>query len=74
MEAFYQECPVVARRAPGPNTIVKNKETGFLCDTVDEMREKIEKINSDMGIKGKQRVEKYFSWKAASEAFLEDFT
>lgn len=74
LEALYQECPVVARRAPGPNTIIQNAETGFLCDTLDEMCEKIKKISSDMGMKGKQSVEKYFSWKTASEAFLEDFT
>lgn len=74
LEALYQECPVVARHAPGPDSIVKHGETGFLCDTVDEMCEQIDKINLDMGIKGKQQVEKYFSWKAASEVFLEDFT
>lgn len=74
LEALYQQCPVVARRAPGPNTIVLNGKTGFLCDTIEEMCKMIQKINSDMGIKGKERVEKHFSWEAASEAFLEDYT
>lgn len=73
LEALYQECPVIARHAPGPDTIIKNGETGFLCNTVAEMCEKVEKINSDMGARGKRNVEKEFSWKAASEAFLEDF-
>lgn len=72
LEASYQECPVVARHAPGPDTIVENGETGFLCDTVDEMCEKIFEIDSAMGIRGKERVEKKFSWQAASEVFLED--
>lgn len=74
LEAFYQECPVVARHAPGPDTIIKDGENGFLCSTADEMCGKILKINPDMGIKGRERVEKHFSWKAASEAFLEDFS
>lgn len=73
LEAFYQKCPVVARHAPGPDTIVKDGETGFLCNTVDEMCDSILKIDPLMGIKGKERVEKHFSWNAASEAFLEDF-
>lgn len=74
LEAFYQGCPVVARHAPGPDTIIIDRENGFLCSTVDEMSEKILKINPDMGIKGRERVEKYFSWEAASKAFLEDFS
>ena len=72
LEAFYQECPVVARSAPGPNTIIKNAETGFLCDDLKQMCEKIEVVNSVMGKKGKQRVQRFFSWDAASKAFLED--
>ena len=74
LEALYQQCPVVARHAPGPDTIILNGETGFLCDTIAEMCERVQLVNSDMGIKGKNRVEKYFSWKAASKAFLEDYT
>ena len=73
LEALYQQCPVVARHAPGPDTIILNEETGFLCDTIEEMSEMVQKINSDMGIRGKKRVEKHFSWKAASEGFLEDY-
>lgn len=73
LEALYQQCPVVARHAPGPDTVILNEQTGFLCDTVEEMCEMVQKISSDMGIKGKERVEKHFSWEAASEAFLEDY-
>ena len=73
LEAFYQECPVVARCAPGPNTIIKDTETGFLCENLEQMCERIAMINSDMGKKGKRRVEQYFSWASASNAFLEDY-
>lgn len=72
LEASYQECPVVAKHAPGPDTIVDDGKTGFLCDTLEQMQECVMKISPKMGIEGKRRVEILFSWKAASRAFLEE--
>ena len=71
LESLYQECPVVARHAPGPDMIIQNGEMGYLCDTIDEMCECLSKINSSMGKKGKERVKDRFSWSAASKTFLE---
>ena len=71
LEASYQECPVVAKHAPGPDTIVVDGETGFLCDTLEQMCECLTKVDESMGIAGKRRIEEKFSWKAASKAFLE---
>lgn len=73
LEASYQQCPVVARHAPGPDTIVSDGKTGFLCDSIAEMCECVQKINEDMGVKGKERTTKRFSWKEASRVFLEEF-
>ena len=73
LEALYQGCPVVARLAPGPNTIIEDGKTGFLCDNLSAMCEKISKIDSDMGRRGKKHVEEHFSWEAASRIFLEDY-
>lgn len=73
LEALYQECPVVARLAPGPNTIIEDGKNGFLCDNLAAMCEKISKIDSDMGRRGKKCVEERFSWEAASRIFLEDY-
>ena len=74
LEAAYQQCPVVAKHAPGPDTIVADGESGFLCSSIEEMCERILNVTPDMGVKGKLRVEERFSWKAASKAFLEDFS
>lgn len=74
LEALYQQCPVVAKHAPGPDTILSEGETGFLCTTIEEMCARILEINPGMGLEGKTRVEERFSWEAASKAFLEDFS
>lgn len=74
LEALYQQCPVVAKHAPGPDTIILDGETGFLCSTIEEMCERIREINPSMGLKGKARVKEQFSWEAASKAFIEDFS
>ena len=72
LESLYQECPVVARHAPGPDMIIRNGETGYLCNTIEEMCDCICKTNSFMGIIGKKRVKEKFSWSAASKTFLEE--
>ena len=72
LEAAYQYCPVVAIHAPGPDTIVVDGETGFLCDNLKQMCGKIKMVNNSMGAAGKKRIEEKFSWKAASKAFLEE--
>lgn len=72
LEASYQECPIVAKHAPGPDTIVDEGKTGFLCDTLEQMQECIMKVIPEMGIEGRKRVEEVFSWKAASKSFLEE--
>ena len=71
LEAAYQECPVVAKHAPGPDTIVAEGKTGFLCDTLEQMCECIQKVDATMGTAGKRRIEEKFSWESASKAFLE---
>ena len=74
LEAAYQSCPVVARHAAGPDTIISDGETGYLCDHVQEMIEKIPKVLPGMGELGRKRIQEQFSWEAASKKFLEDFT
>lgn len=72
LEALYQECPVVARHAPGPDMILKDNETGYLCETIDQMCECIQQITPVMGSNGKKYVKERFSWSAASRIFLEE--
>ena len=72
LEALYQECPVIAKHAPGPDFIVANGETGFLCDTLEQMRESVTRIEPSMGVAGRKQVEEKFTWEVASRALLED--
>ena len=72
LEALYQECPVVAKHAPGPDSIVEDGVCGYLCSTLEEMCESISKITPEMGVKGRDRVKMKFSWSAAVEAILAD--
>jgi len=70
LEAMYQECPVVAIHAPGPDEIINDTITGYLCNTVAEMSEKIVSVDKLMGIAGKERILKEFSWDKSVEEFL----
>jgi 1,2-diacylglycerol 3-alpha-glucosyltransferase len=66
LEAMYYECPVVAWRAPGPDYIFKDGVTGYLCESEDEMVQRIgeilEKRPEELIQKAKQHVEQDFMW------------
>lgn len=72
LEAMYQECPVVAKHAPGPDSIVEEGVCGYLCDTLEEMCICVDKADREMGIRGRDRVKTKFSWAAASEIILSE--
>lgn len=44
LEAMFYECPVVARKAPGPEYIFKDNENGYLCNDESEIIARIELI------------------------------
>ena len=64
LEALYQECPVVAKHAPGPDSIVEDGVCGYLCDTLEEMCIGISKADHEIGIRGRDRIKTKFSWAA----------
>lgn len=47
LEAMAHNCPVFAIKAPGPEFLLKDGETGFICQSLDEMSERIRKCTSD---------------------------
>lgn len=47
LESMANECPVVAMKAPGPEFLIDDGKTGFLCDSTDEMCKKILTLFSD---------------------------
>lgn len=64
LEAMYYENVVIALRAPGPELIIADKQTGYLCDSEDEL---IEKVTSEE----QQRIVKQ-AHASIVEAFLWD--
>lgn len=47
LEAMAGGCPVFAMRAPGPDFLVEDGKTGFLCDSVEDMSDKISAFEKD---------------------------
>ena len=68
LEAMYQGCVVAARRAPGPEQIIEDGVSGFLCSSDQEM----DLVFSDprterMGEAAEKRIQDYFTWDRTAE-------
>ncbi|PIR71660.1 MAG: glycosyl transferase [Candidatus Nealsonbacteria bacterium CG10_big_fil_rev_8_21_14_0_10_37_25] len=62
VEAMATGTPVIAYRRGSVPEIVKNGETGFVVENIEEMVEAMKKIDEIDRAKCRQRVEKYFSY------------
>ncbi len=53
LESMCHGCPVFAVKAPGPCFMIKNRETGFICESITEMADRIEEYaeNKDSNYK-----------------------
>ncbi len=72
LEAMYQRGVVVARRAPGPEEIVEDGISGFLCDSDEEMRQVIlQKSVENIGERARERILSHFTWIKSAECLLE---
>lgn len=71
LEAMYQGCLVIARRAPGPEEIIEDKISGYLCDSDQEM-ETIIKTASENNIRQQavQRITSCFTWDQSARQLL----
>ena len=71
LESMYYGCPVVARKAPGPEYILRDGETGYLCDNTAEVEERVfEILNQDMSTligRAKQRILNDFMWESTAK-------
>lgn len=78
LEAMCHECVVLAMHAPGPDFIVKDGETGFLCRTIDDVAFKIDHLSNNPEIAKKiaqgarQYVLQNLMWENTVKAF-DDF-
>ncbi|MCI8417929.1 MAG: glycosyltransferase family 4 protein [Lachnospiraceae bacterium] len=72
LEAMYQKCIVIARRAPGPNEIIENGISGFLCDNDEQMVNIIKNRNENqIGEHAMERVVKCFTWNESADKILQ---
>lgn len=69
LEAMYQGLTVVARRAPGPEFIINNGESGYIVDTLEEMAQVIQN-DVQIGEEARNRVIHYFNWDNAARILL----
>lgn len=69
LEAMYHDCTVVARHAPGPDCIIENEKSGFLCYSVAEMAKVIQ--SGKAVTEAKQRIETSFLWNATAKNFIQ---
>lgn len=63
LEAMYYEGVVAALRAPGPELIIENEISGYLCDNDEELLNRIECVDKqNIGKQAKERVLEEFVW------------
>lgn len=69
LEAMYYETIVIALDAPGPSLIIESNVSGYVCDSEEEIVEKVlSHGGTQIGTAGRKRVMDKFMWeKSASE-------
>ena len=78
LESMYCGCPVVAKKAPGPEYIVDNGNTGYIIENYDKSiwYEKIDYIVSNREVFSKNsrsRIENNFLWSAVCSKYEDLF-
>lgn len=77
LEAMYYECPVAARRAPGPEYILTDKKDGFLCDNSEEIIAETARLCAEpeyrrqITAQAKKRIMKDFIWQSTAQIMLD---
>lgn len=67
LEAMYYQNAVIALKAPGPELIIENGISGYICDSVDELMQKA--LSADkraIGKAAKLHVEEHFLWESSA--------
>lgn len=71
LEAMYYESVVVALRAPGPELIIEDGKTGYLCDNENSLIQHIN--NADKNVTGRQAhksIKDRFLWEKSAEQMM----
>jgi 1,2-diacylglycerol 3-alpha-glucosyltransferase len=71
LEAMYYENEVIALKAPGPEYIIENGKSGYVCNNEEEMINRILCADKEkIGLQAKQRVLDKFVWNKSVEEIL----
>ena len=78
LESMYCGCPVVAKKAPGPEFIIDNGKTGYVIEDYDKSiwHKKINDIVSNrdrFSSRSKRRIENNFLWSSICNKYEELF-
>lgn len=69
LEAMYHNVSIVARHAPGPDCIIEDGESGFLCNSVQEMADTIQRGTKVTG--ARKRLFDKFTWVSSAKRFID---
>ncbi len=78
LEAMCHRCPVFAITAPGPDYLIDSGKTGFVCNTIHDMADRILELGSSSDLysfiqnKSREKVLNGFIWNSTVQCF-EDF-
>jgi 1,2-diacylglycerol 3-alpha-glucosyltransferase len=71
LEAMYYENEVIALKAPGPEYIIENGKSGYICENEEELTEKILHADKEeIGIQARQRVLDKFVWEKSADEIM----
>jgi 1,2-diacylglycerol 3-alpha-glucosyltransferase len=71
LEAMYYENEVIALKAPGPEYIIENGKSGYICNNEEELTERILLADKEtIGLKAKQRVLDKFIWDKSADDII----
>ncbi len=73
VEAMACGTPVITMRRGSAPEIIKDKETGFICDSIEEAAERTKLIDSISRKKCRQHVEAEFSRQVMTERYLDAY-
>lgn len=72
LEAMYYENVVIALRAPGPELIIADERTGYLCDEEESLINRVLKVDrTRLGQQAHEGIVERFLWEKSAHDILE---
>lgn len=71
LEAMYYENVVVALKAPGPELIIEDTKTGYLCDDEEILKNRVLAVDKDkLGRQAHESIVERFLWEKSAEQMI----